>query len=271
MAGNVADANNDTIGDNHNALPGPVPVFMSAGVGGSGGAGSNGTSRMQIEFDISSIGSSAGLQSATVHLDTHRGTIDSLDTRFFALFGDNDGLLTDSDFAGAGEAVAVMPVPSTMVMPIGTDGTFAFDVLGELSQAIDAGHSFFVIQGRVDESLSGPARGLEVFTTADGNVSTNRTPELQITTPGVTAPYMYTILTFPLNGTLFDGNGTEITSVPYILPDARVTYAPASGFAGTNTFNFRVTLGTAFEEATATVHVAFLDCATTAAGCNNGR
>ncbi|HKR67138.1 MAG TPA: Ig-like domain-containing protein [Thermoanaerobaculia bacterium] len=271
VAGNVADANGDGIGDNHNALPGSVPVFMSAGVGQAGGAGSNGTARMQIEFDISFLTSSSNLQTATVSLDTHRGTVDSLDTRFFALLGDNDGLLTDSDFADAGEAVAVMPVPSTTAMPIGSDGTFSFDVLGELRNAIDAGHHFFVVQGRVDESLSGSARGLEVFTTASGNVSTNRTPELQLTTPGVTAPRVYTLLTLPVNGTLFDGFGAEVTSVPYTLPDARVTYTPSTGFIGTNTFDFRVSLGTAFADATATVHVTFLNCATSAAGCNNGR
>ena len=242
VAGNVADSTNDGIGDNHNALPGSVPVFMSAAVGQSGGAGSNGTARMQIEFDISSLGSiSSSLQTASVHLDTHRGTVDSLDTKFFALAADNDGLLTDSDFAGAGELIAVMPVPSTSVMPIGSDGTFSFDVLGELRDAIAAGHQFFAVQGRVDESLTGPDRGLEVFTTASGNISSNRTPTLQLTTPGVLAPRTYTILSLPANGMLFDGDNIQVTSVPYTLPSALVTYSPAASFIGTNTFNFRVT------------------------------
>src|SRR6185369_6678247 len=84
IAGNVADANFDGFGDNANALPGSAPVFMSAGVNGIGGAGSNGTVRMQFEWDMSSIiGSADALQSAHVVLPTHRGTIDSLDTYFY--------------------------------------------------------------------------------------------------------------------------------------------------------------------------------------------
>ena len=163
-----------------------------------------------------------------------------------------------------------MPVPSTTVMPIGSDGTFAFDVLGELRDAIAAGHQFFTIQGRVDESLTGPARGLEVYTTASGNISSNQTPELQLTTPGVTPAPTYTILTLPTDGTLLDGN-TQITTVPYTLSAALVTYAPATSFVGTNTFNFRVSLGTQFEDAIATVHVSFVNCATSVAGCYDGR
>jgi hypothetical protein len=272
VAGNVADANGDGIGDNHNAFPGPVPVLMSAGAGQSGGAGSNGTVRVQIEFDLSSIGSlTSQLQTASVHLHTHRGTIDSLDTKFFALSGDNDGLLTDSDFAGTGEVVAVMPVPSTNALPIGSDSTFAFDVLGELRNAIAAGHHSLAIQGRVDESLAGPARGLEVYTSADSNVSGFLTPELQLTTPGLTAPRVFTVLTLPGNGILFDSNQNEITAVPYALPDSRVTYVPSTGFIGTNTFGFRASLGQAFADAIATIHVTFLTCVNNASGCDNGR
>jgi Big-like domain-containing protein len=272
VAGNVADSNADAAGDNHNALPGSVPLLMSAGVSQSGGAGSNGTVRMQIEFDLSSAGPlSSSLQTATVHLHTHRGTVDSLDTKFFALAADNDGLLTDSDFAGTGELVTTMPVPSLSAMPIGSDSTFSFDVIGELRAAIAAGHSILAIQGRVDESLAGPARGLEVYTSADGNDTSFLVPELQLTTPGVLAPRTFTVLSLPANGSLYDGNGILITAVPYTLPDARVTYAPATGFIGTNTFAFRVSQGLAFADATATIHVTFSNCATTAAGCNNGR
>ena len=42
IAGNVADADGDGFGDNHNALPGSAPVLMAAGVDITGGAGSNG-------------------------------------------------------------------------------------------------------------------------------------------------------------------------------------------------------------------------------------
>ena len=50
IAGNVADSDDDGFGDNHNNLPGGAPVFMSAGVDLTGGAGSNGIVRMQIEW-----------------------------------------------------------------------------------------------------------------------------------------------------------------------------------------------------------------------------
>src|SRR4029077_5181132 len=51
VAGNVADSDGDQLGDNVNALPGSTPVFMSAGVNQAGGAGSNGTVRMEFEWD----------------------------------------------------------------------------------------------------------------------------------------------------------------------------------------------------------------------------
>src|SRR5256885_15973687 len=56
----------------HDALP-ISPALMSAGVGQSGGAGSNGTMRMEMEWDVTNFaGSAATLQSATVLLHTNR-------------------------------------------------------------------------------------------------------------------------------------------------------------------------------------------------------
>src|SRR5205085_8111738 len=117
------DANGDGFGDNANALPGSTPVFMSAGVNESGGAGSNGTVRMQFEWDMSSIAGSAGaLQSAQVILPTHRGTTDSLDTSFYWVGASGDGNLTNADFESPAEksAGAVLPVPPSI--PIRGDG-----------------------------------------------------------------------------------------------------------------------------------------------------
>lgn len=270
VAGTVADANNDGVGDNVMVLPAAVPVFMSAGVGNSGSPGSNGTVRMQFEWDLSGIGSLSNLQSATVNLNTHRGTVDSLDTFFYNVQGSNDGALTNSDFAGTGERIrgATMSVPPSM--PVGDDGTFSFSVFGELIAALNAGQNFLTIQGRVNEGLGGPARGLEVRTSAELNRDDFLEPLLAITTPGVTAPLTYTILTLPANGTLFD-NGTPITTVQYTLPGSTVTFVPAVGFVGDTSFQFQVSSGAAFDEAVANIHVAFTDCATNPAGCNNGR
>lgn len=271
MAGNVADANNDGFGDNANALPGSVPVFMSAGVNQSGGAGSNGKVRMQFEWDLSGIGSANGLQSAHVDLPTHRGSVDSLDTFFYWSTASGDGNLTNSDFETPAERIndAVMTVPASM--PIGADGTFSFSVLQQLRAASNDGHSFFVIQGRVDESLAGPARGLEVRTTASGNVSSNNVPMLSLTTPGVIAPLLYRVTSLPAGGVLRDSSNALITTVPYDLPSPQVSYEPNVGFLGLDSFSFDVSNGVSSSSALARITVVALDCRTTAAGCNNGR
>jgi hypothetical protein len=271
IAGNVADANNDGFGDNANALPGSVPVFMSAGVGQSGGAGSNGTVRMQFEWDLSSIGSADGLQSAHVILPTHRGTTDSLDTLFYCSTVSGDGNLTHSDFETPAEQIhdAVMPVPPSMT--IGSEGTFSFSVLSELRAASHDGHSFFVIQGRVDESLGGPARGLEVRTTASGNVGSGDIPKLSLATPGIGVPLLYRVTSLPAGGSLRDSANVLITAIPYNLPNPQVSYEPGAGFLGLDTFSFDASNGVSSASALVRVMVIASDCRTTSAGCNNGR
>lgn len=271
VAGTVADANGDGAGDNHMVMPSSVPVFMSAGVGLSGGPGNNGTVRMQFEWDISGLGSTTSqLQSATVYLQTHRGTIDSLNTKFYFVTVPGDGLLTDSDFASPAERVRgpVMDVPASM--PVGSDGTFSFDVLGELKAALGAGLDFFTIQGRVDESLAGPARGLEVRTSAELNRAEFLEPQLAITTPGITAPLTYTILTLPGSGALFDGPAA-ILQAPYTLATSRVTYQPPQGFVGNTSFEFSVSNGFALDQAIVSIRVVLPDCATDPLACDDGR
>lgn len=270
IAGNVADSNNDGFGDNHNALPGSVPVFMSAGIGQSGGAGSNGTKRMEFEFDISQFaGSASALQSASITLPTHRGSTDSVDTRFYWVTSEGDGALTDSDFEGVGEQIpgATMPVPPSM--NIGDTGTFTFGVLDQVRTAINLGRNYFVVQGRVDESQGGSVRGLEVNTTASGNQPSD-VPGLALATPGIAAPLVYTITSLPSFGVLFDGL-TLINSVPYTLSGASVRYTPNNGFLGQDTFGFQATNNTFIDSATARVFVRLSNCAQDVSVCNNGR
>lgn len=274
IAGNVADSTGDGLGDNHNDLPGSVPVFMSAGVDQVGGDGSSGTVRMHIEWDVSDFAGLAGqLESAEVVLHTHRGTIDSLDTFFWSVGADGDGLLTDSDFEASAEQIpgVAMPVPSTTELPIGADGTFSFSVLGALTTALDAGFDYFSIQGRVDEGLAGPARGLEVRTSAAGNLSGFLEPQLSLATPGVTPPLEYTILTLPATGTLKDGGGTVITAVPYLLPTAVVRYLPAAGFTGQTSFQYQVSDGVVADIGEINVFVVPGSCLTDPAFCDDGR
>ncbi|HVE73104.1 MAG TPA: Ig-like domain-containing protein [Thermoanaerobaculia bacterium] len=271
VAGTVADSNTDGVGDNHMVLPASVPVFMSAGVGMAGGPGSNGTVRMHFEWDISNFGGSAGmLRSATMRLNTHRGSIDSLPTIFYFIPVQGDGALTDADFAGPAERVrgGVMEVPEGM--PVGSDGTFEISVLGELSAAINNGLSYFVVQGRVVESTPGPARGLEVRTSCELNRNDLLEPMLSITTPGVTIPLQYTVDSLPLNGALFDGQ-TAIAAVPYVLSGSNVTFTPAQGFLGQTSFGFSVSDGVAFDSALVTIHVILSNCANDPSACDDGR
>ncbi len=272
IAGNVADSNADGFGDNHNVLPGSSPVFVSAGVGQAGGAGSNGTVRIHVEWDVSGFGPLTDLESARVHLSTHRGTIDSLDTSFFAGAGGN-GTLEDADFEASLEAVAgaVMPVPPLSELPVGADGAFTFDVTAELAAALAAGADFFTVQGRVDESLSGPARGLEVRSSASGNLASFLEPQLEVATPGVVAPTVFTVLTLPANGTLRDALGAVITAVPATLPSARVSYTPNTGFTGSDTFSYRAEFAELVDTGLVTIVVIPGSCTTDPSFCDDGR
>jgi len=272
VAGNVADSDGDGFGDNANALPGSTPVFMSAGVNQSGSAGSNGTVRMQFEWDMSGVaGSVDSLQSAQVLLPTHRGTVDSLDTFFYWIGRSGDGNLTNSDFEAPAEPIpgAVMSVPESM--SIGADGTFSFGVLDQVRAAARNGFSFFAIQGRVNESLAGPARGLEVRTSASGNVSENNVPMLSLATGGVTVPLLYRITSLPKSGVLRDSSNTLITTVPYDLPSPQVNYAPATGFLGLDAFAFEASNGIAKTSAMAKITVFIPDCRFDRRGCFDGR
>ena len=272
IAGNVADANGDGFGDNANALPGSTPVFMSAGVGQSGGPGSNGTVRMQFEWDMSQFitGSAGSLVGAQVILPTNRGTIDSLDTFFYWVGASGDGNLTNSDFEAPAEKIpgVVMPVPQSM--PIGGDGTFTFSVLDQVRASAASGFSFFAIQGRVDESFNGSARGLQVRTTASLNVSDNNVPALALETPGITAPLVYRITSLPQSGVLRDSN-TLITTVPYTLSGTQVTYTPNTGFLGLDSFSFDASNGFTLTSALAKITVFIPNCLTDPRGCNDGR
>lgn len=173
MAGSVADRNGDGVGDNHSELPGPSPGLISAAVDASGGPGSNGTLRMHFEWDLSSLPDNWSITGAEIRLYTQRGTVDSLNTSFYHLTEDQDGLLTNSDFQS-------LATPLPVVMPVVSGfGVFSFDVTSLLQQDFADGNSYFSIQGRVDESLSGQGfrRGLQVYSTAN---SALQSPELVV-------------------------------------------------------------------------------------------
>ena len=175
VAGNVADSDADTFGDNVNSLPGSGPVFVSAGVLQAGGAGSNGTVRIHSEWDITSFPSTS-LESAEVLLNTNRGATDSVDTFFFYGTAEGNGTLEVTDFETPATQISgvMMPVTGT----VGVDGTFTLDVTAALQSAITAGFNYFTLQGRVDESSLTAARGLQVRSTAAGNLTSDLEPQL---------------------------------------------------------------------------------------------
>jgi hypothetical protein len=272
VAGNVADSGGDGLGDEHNALPGPAPGLISAGVGQSGGAGSNGTVRVHIEYDVSFFaGFIDDLVGAQVVLTTRRGTVDALDTGFWWIGDEGNGTLEASDFERPGEALGVtMPVPASQA--VGEDGSFGFSVLPVLRAAIESGHQFLTIQGRVDESLLGPGRGLQVYSTADGNLTTFKMPALSFSTPPPLPPtLLVTITALPQFGTLLTPGGQPIVAVPTSLSSTLVTYVPNAGFVGTDSFSYEVTDFASIDTGLVTVVVQAGSCAKAAGDCDDGR
>jgi hypothetical protein len=161
IGGNVADSNGDGLGDNHSVLPGPVPQLISAGLNMSGDPGSNGTLRMQFEWDLFEVQGIPAIISATVVVHTFEGSIDSLDTFFFHGTTDQDGALTDTDFEAPADEIPGVVMPVTP-----GQGEFSFDVTDLVTGDLAAGFNFFSVQGRVDEEIADWARGLQVYSTS---------------------------------------------------------------------------------------------------------
>jgi Bacterial Ig domain len=272
MAGAVADANNDGIGDNVNPLPGPGPVIAGAARGVTGGPGSNGEARFEIEFNISSF-TPAGvnaLASASITLPTMRGPVDSLPTHFWLIGENNDGALTVADYARVAEKIPGITMPVPPSQPVGTPGTFTFDALPALKGAVAAGQNFLTIQGRVDP-VGPPGRGLGVRTTAGPNVNGGQVPSMMIATPGLVAPLIYHVTSLPQHGTLVDSSNNAITNVPYMLSQPIVKYTANAGYLGDDSFTFSVSNGQSTDQGTATIHVVAPDCGVNEADCDNGR
>ncbi len=255
IAGNVADSNSDGYGDNHNDLPGPAPVLISAAVDATGGPGSNGTIRIHIEWNVSDLAESQ-VGSAIVNLNTNKGSVDELDTFFFPVSTDGNGTLEDTDFESS-TGVNPLATMSVTDVPSGTDGEFSFNVTAEVQEVVAAGYNYFSVQGRVDESLIGGGflRGLQVYSTADGEYNYLE-PNLTIITP--TTTLSFSIVTAPQHGILKDSTGAEVTGLPYALPSATLTYTPNENWMGNDSFEFEASDGT--QSATATVFITVVEC-----------
>lgn len=235
VAGTTADGNGDGLGDSTAIAP-----AIAAGFGGEAG-----TVRIQLEWNIANLASIASnLQSATILLRTRRDEGDNLTTFFHAVGSNGDGQLTANDFERSAE---ILPQGT---MPVTAPGTFSFDILAELKDALANGYTHLAIQGRVNEpeEAEGAESGLHVLTDGPGG------PQLGVAQFGAITR-TFRILSLPSNGTLRDANGNVIAAVPYTLPTPAVSYQSASGFAGTVTFGYEVTNGPAADTGTVTVNV----------------
>lgn len=229
---------------------------------GQSRTGIQGVARIQVEWDVSSIVSPPeGISSATVTLNTQKGTVDSLDTFFFAGTADQDGLLAVSDYQAPAAALpgVTMPVPAG---PTGTEGTFSFNVTGALQTALDEGFDFFSIQGRVNEDLAGGGfkRGLQVRSTATGNLSLGKEPQLVVvTTPPPDTPLTWRIETVPSFGTLRTLAGSPVTVGQTFTSVTTLVYTPNFNFSGDDSFSYKVTEGLVADLANIRIVIGFND------------
>ena len=273
VGGNVGDfvADDDALGDYHNPnLAAGAPVFVSAGVHQVLEADTaERTARIHIEWDISQFAPIGADGGAEVQLTTNRGTVDSLDTFFFAGPGGN-GTLEDSDF----ESAAGFEQLAGVVMPVsglqGADGTFSFNVKETLNDAIAAGATHFIVQGRVDESLTATLRGMQIYTTADNPLNDGKVPALILSSPPPLPPTTFVVTSLPLFGVLLEG-ATPITVVPYTLDGNSLSYAPNSGFQGDDSFAYEATFADIVDTGTVFIRVRLLDCQDNAEDCDDGR
>jgi hypothetical protein len=229
------------------ANPNTGPVDFLPDLGSQHGTTSphvEGTARLQIEFDMTSVPSvSDDLDQATVVFNTEIGATDTLDTLFFVGTSNQDGLLTPSDFESASDSIpnVVMPAPTGAV---GQPGTFAFDVTPELKSAIDGGFGFFSIQGQVDEQQSGPQTGLQIQSSADGNVIVGIEPQLLVitTTQASPDPLEFEIVSLPLASEgVLSFNGVAVTLGQTFTVAPTLLFTPNPLFSGLVLFNYSVT------------------------------
>jgi Big-like domain-containing protein len=206
--------------------------------------GIQGVARVQIEWDISTLPTVEGIESAEVTLSTVRGTVDSLDTFFYAGTAEQDGVLAVSDYQAPASQISgvVMPVPAGSNP--GDEGTFVFNVTSQVKAARAAGRNFFSLQARVNEALAGGGfkRGLQVRSTATGNLTAGNEPKLQVVTTPSGPTLSFKITSLPAGGTLRFGGSPVVVNQTFATAPT-LLYTPNPGFTGNDSFTFRVTQG----------------------------
>lgn len=157
-AAGIIDNDGDGTGDG-NAVAG----LISAGIRRRTSVIGDGTLRTHYEWDISSL-SPEDVGSARIEIFYFRGSVDKLDTQFYAGTAAQDGMVTNDDYQAPATLVPNSLLPATIV-DRGRSGTFVFDVTSFVKNAVVQGFEHFSIQGRVDESLPGSARGIQTAAT----------------------------------------------------------------------------------------------------------
>lgn len=226
-----------------------------------------GVARIQIEWDISSLpqNNPNNVENAVVTLTTEKGTVDNLDTMFYVGTADQNGTLDVTDFQAPvnvlpGVVMTVPPGAST-----GDEGTFSFNVTNALKSAISQGFSFFSIQGRVNEQLTGGGfqRGLQIHSSANGNLSLGKEPNLDVVLGGDSSSpvFSYRILSIT-GGTLRTPDGALVTELQEFnnvnFVDLRAF--PAVGPESTMTVEYEATNGIVIDSALIVIGILTDDC-----------
>src|SRR6266849_4574330 len=142
-----------------------------------------------------------------------------------------------------------MPVPAGS-QP-GDEGTFIFNVTSLVKAARTAGRNFFSVQGRVNEALAGGGfkRGLQVRSTATGNLTLGKEPKLAVVTTPVNQNLTFKVTALPASGILRFGGSPVVVNQTFATPPT-LLYTPTLGFTGNDSFVFQVTQGALSDLAT---------------------
>jgi hypothetical protein len=246
-----------------NSFTGVLDYMPNVGLApGESRTGIQGVARIQIEWDVSTLPSAEGIESAEVTLNTLKGTVDSLDTFFFAGTAEQDGVLAVSDFQAPADQSqgVVMPVPAGS--QTGDEGTFVFNVTKQLKAARGQGRNFFSVQGRVNETLAGSGfkRGLQVRSTATSNLSSGKAPKLEAVTTPVGSDLVFKVTTLPVHGTLTFAGTAVLVNQSFAFPPT-LLYTPNVGFTGNDSFVYQVAQGAVTDLATVSIGILFTsDC-----------
>jgi hypothetical protein len=151
---------------------------LGAGIFLAGASGQNGTARFQMEFSLAGV--SLPIVSAFLVLNSDPSPNNTLDTTFFHVTTDEDGVITADDFQSAAASTGI--VQSAVLAP----AEYSYDVTTFVRNDLMAGFLFTSYQGRVDEG-AGIAflRGLEYASNA---VAADLRPRLLIETAEIPEP-----------------------------------------------------------------------------------